>query len=259
MIATDPAPAPHPVAGAPPEPFLALRDLERRHGRDGKEFVLRVASIDLSAGARLGLMGRSGHGKSTLLETLGLLAVPSPVGSFTLSSKEGEIDVAAMTRRNDAGALTRLRAARIGFLLQDGGLLPYLDVRGNAELAVRLSGARVDRARLTDLADAMGIAPLLEKMPSALSGGERRRAAVLRALAPGGDLLICDEPTTGLDEETAAEVMTLIDVCARTAGATVVVASHDEGLMKDFGYHVARLVKRIVDGVPTATLDPVSV
>jgi putative ABC transport system ATP-binding protein len=248
-------------------PLLELEDVEMdRGGKGGGRYLLRVRALRLERGARLGLVGPSGSGKSTLLEILGLMSWPTRIGAFQLARRDANAaepphELAQLLRARDGARLTPVRASRVGFVPQDGGLLPYLDVMGNARLAARLArdagGQGLDAPEIKRLADRIGLGgPLLRRAPGVLSGGQRQRAAVLRALAAGSDLIIGDEPTGALDPSTSADVMRQIEACAAAAGAAVVLASHDETLLRAHGYRVARIVETREAGARVATLEP---
>jgi putative ABC transport system ATP-binding protein len=219
--------------------------IQRQAQPGGRAFVLEVPRFTVGRGERVGFIGASGSGKTTFLELLGLLSRPAALMRFAFTPMPGmtPLDLAGPVLRGDADRLAAIRARWIGFILQDGGLLPYLSVRENARLAVELGlGPRAfDPAGLAALAGAIGVSELLDREPAALSGGQRQRAAVLRALAPGARLLIGDEPTAALDPASAADVMDAIDETARVAGATVVLASHNESLLRRHGYRIYRI------------------
>ena len=225
-------------------PALRLTDLRltRHHPERGSDYVLDVPRFEVAPGSRCGLIGASGSGKSTFLAVLGLLGVPDEIGVFDLDpdGSGAFLDITGPMRSADMDTLSQIRARTIGFVLQDGGLLPYLSVRENAHLAARLSWGLTEaaRKRVDAAGEALGIGPLLDRMPATLSGGERQRAAVLRALAPGVRFLICDEPTAALDPSTAVSVLEAILRAAEETGATVIAASHDHRLLRRFDFDV---------------------
>lgn len=135
--------------------------------------------------------------------------------------------------------MTRYRRSHFSYILQDGGLLPYLTVGGNARLAARLAGVR-GMDGIAAFAGALGIGDLLGKKPARLSGGQRQRAAVLRGLASGAGVILADEPTAALDRENAVTAMMLL--AAMPADRTVMVSSHNEDLLVDCGFRLLRLV-----------------
>lgn len=217
----------------------------REDPSNGRVFEFSLPELTLTAGQPIGIVGESGTGKTTFLELLGLLSWPDALDQFRLRAEAlgEEIDLTGVLRDRKADETARHRARLIGFVLQKGGLLPYLTVRENARLAVELSGAPMAEgaARIEMLAGVMGIAPLLDRKPRSLSGGEAQRAGVLRALAPGVPFLIADEPTAALDPDTARAVLTAVMTCVERARATLVVASHDAPLLREFGFRILRV------------------
>lgn len=221
------------------EGLLAFEGLSlRRPPRQGaKPWRMEVAAFTLYPGARIGLIGESGSGKSTFLDFLALIARPETVGRLSLGGE----DITALVRRGKGGALAARRSRNIGYVLQDGGLLPYLSIRGNAALARSLSGRR-DLPGLEAIAAQLGILAELDKRPAHLSGGQRQRAQVLRGLATGARILLADEPTAALDAENAQR--TLQAITSAPQGSAMVVASHWPDLLRDFGFTLCRVTLR---------------
>jgi putative ABC transport system ATP-binding protein len=245
---------------------MALRDLtvERADPFTGKMFRLHVPAFDVELGARICLTGRSGSGKTTLLEILGLLAHPTTLERFDLApfGDQRMMSVLEPMRRKDATTLSAIRARMMGFVLQDGGLLPYLTIRENALLAAELAGHSrwgETRQRITEVAKLIGMAELLDRLPAKLSGGERQRAAVLRSLAPAPRILLADEPTASLDPETSEEVLGLLTHTASSFGATVIMVSHNAPLAEKFGFQICALQTEETDTEKHTTLPPMAV
>lgn len=194
-------------------------------------------------GARIGLIGESGSGKTSFLEVLGLLAWPDQIERFDFRPDAGiaAINLLPAILGRQANLLAQLRARSIGFVLQDGGLLPYLTVRENADLSATLSGAGLAVTQIEDLAEAMGLQPYLNRSQADLSGGQKQRAAVLRALAAGVPLLLADEPTAALDPGTSDAVMEAMVLSCDAVNATQIVASHNAPLLERFGFEILRV------------------
>ena len=144
----------------------------------------RCSSLRLTVrpGDRLAIVGRSGVGKSTCLDLLALTLAPTVVGHFTASFNGTVHEIGELWRRGDLAALAKLRARHIGYVLQTGGLLPFLNVRDNATLPLRLLGRKIPTAwAFADrLLEQLEIASLAKRMPAELSLGQRQRAAVRR-------------------------------------------------------------------------------
>lgn len=212
--------------------MLAIDDLRLRRGQGASAYEVRLPKLRLASGEVLAIVGGSGCGKSTLLEGIGLLLTPASVQAYTLN---GDIDVAARLTCKDEAALAALRASRIGFVLQTGGLLPYLSVRDNILLPRRLLGMPAQGARMQHGIEVLALQNLLEKRPAQLSIGERQRVAVVRALSHEPDVLLADEPTSALDPDNASRLFQLFVDLARADNMATLVVSHDWDLVRQFG------------------------
>ena len=228
-------------------PLLSLRETTRRRGTGLDSFVIEVPSFDVAAGACVAVTGASGSGKSTLLDLLGLVLRPDTSERFVLRGAGGEeTDIAALWKRGDRNALATVRAHSIGYVLQTGGLLPFLRADENIRLSRRLLGLDAEDALVARLVDVLGLDRLLRRTPQALSGGERQRVAIARALAHRPALLLADEPTAALDPGQAVTVMELLLALVREIGCTAIIVTHDWDLVQALGLEEVR-------AVPTAT------
>ncbi len=224
--------APPPVTadqyvGTPP--VVTMRDVERRYRSEDGEFILLIAALDVAPGECVSVLGPSGSGKSTLLDLLALLAAPERAGTFTFTVSGRSHDVASLWQHGRRGALTGLRARHVGYVLQTGGLLPYLTVRGNILLTRRLLRLPGDGPLLA-LAERLELRHLLGRTPGQLSVGQRQRVAVARALAHNPGLLLADEPTAALDTTLAGTVVDALLDASALVGAALVLVTHDESL-----------------------------
>ncbi len=195
----------------------------RYEAANGTLAVLRELDLDVAPGEHVAVVGRSGSGKSTLLSLLGGLEAPQE-GTLTV----GGHDLEAL----GGDALATFRRETVGFVFQHFGLLEALTAQENVELAGTLSrtGRRARRDRARDLLGAVGLGDRLDHRPHALSGGERQRVAVARALANDPDLVLADEPTGNLDDESGAVVGDLLAGLPGEHGCSVVVVTHDHAL-----------------------------
>lgn len=230
--------------------MLRLRDI----GKSRNGYRLLVPRLDLRPGQRLALVGPSGSGKSTLLDLLALVLSPDPGGTLELT-RDGRIsDIAGLWRHGRQDLLAELRSRAMGYVLQTGGLLGFLDVRRNIGLSRALLGMAED-ATVQRLAERLEIADQLHKLPAALSVGQRQRVSIARALAHAPAIVLADEPTASLDPLNAERVMQLLVAQAEEQGACIVVATHDEALAQRVGLQLQRLqVQRDRAGGVLATL-----
>ena len=195
-----------------------------RHGFDGRT-VLDVPSWRVGTGEHCLIVGPSGSGKSTLLQLLAGLAEP----------REGAIRVSGQDLSElSPAARDRFRGGSIGVLLQSFHLLDSLSVYDNVRLARRLAGRPEDRPRCREVLEDLGVAALAEARPSTLSHGQAQRVALARAVVNHPAVILADEPTSSLDDESCERVAALIEAQARSHGATLIVATHDSRLLGRF-------------------------
>lgn len=226
-----------------PTPVIELVDVQRTFPGDPPVSVLRGVNLRVDAGESLTIIGPSGSGKSSLLNVLGLLDVPTG-GTYRLDG----IDVSSLTDSER----TALRGSRLGFVFQSFHLLSHRTILENVmlaelylpESASRGGSSKTQRQkRAVDALERVGLGHRLQFTPPRLSGGERQRAAIARAIVHAPSLLLADEPTGNLDSENTASVLELFDQL-RDDGLTICMITHDE--------HVARHADRSVrmqDGV----------
>jgi ABC-type lipoprotein export system ATPase subunit len=202
----------------------AYRQAEARdHGKAGELSVLEGADLDLEPGGYLAITGVSGAGKSTLLSLLGgLERVQS--GSVAVGGR----DLPGL----DAGELARFRREVVGFVFQDFGLLGMLTALENVEMALTLAGVERGerRRRASALLGEVGLSGRLSHRPASLSGGELQRVAIARALANRPRLVLADEPTGNLDEDSAVRVLELLERLRAERGCSLIVVTHNPEL-----------------------------
>jgi ABC-type lipoprotein export system ATPase subunit len=197
--------------------LVSARDLRKTYDA-GRVRVLDGVSVEVRAGEMVALWGASGSGKSTLLHLLGGLDVPDA----------GELTVCGLDPRSEDHRL-ELRRRHLGFVFQLHNLIPDLTVAENLRVPALANGAAGDltRQRVKELAESVGIAHRLDHRIQDISGGERQRTAICRALMNSPRLLLADEPTGSLDEETGDTVFALLRQLADTRGIAVVLATHE--------------------------------
>jgi putative ABC transport system ATP-binding protein len=179
--------------------------------------VLACADLELARGETASLVGRSGSGKSTLLSVMAGVLLPD-AGTVVFDG----CDVGTL---GDAGR-ARLRARRIGVVLQRDNLIPFLSAAENVELAMTIAGARHPRHGARELLSELGLGRRLNHRPATLSGGESQRVAVAVALANEPDLLLADEVTGELDSAAAEQVMGVIFEAWRARRLSVLYVTH---------------------------------
>jgi len=206
-------------------PLLDIRNLHVTRRAGAYAFRLEVPGFALPAGSCVALLGKSGSGKSTMLDLLALALPPDGAERFAFAPSGETIDLAAAWR-GGAAVQDRTRAQHIGYVLQTGGLLPFLSVRRNIALPAEIAG-RPAPGRVEQLAARLGVAHHLDRMPHALSVGERQRVAIARALVHQPPLVLADEPTSALDPALAVEVLDLLLAETRAEGAALIIATHD--------------------------------
>ncbi len=204
-----------------------LREVIKTREAEGATFRLNVPSLQIAIGEKIALIGESGCGKSTLLDMLAFLSEPSEAGAFRFRPEAGRdpLDILDYWNNRRLDGLGEIRKARIGYVMQTGGLLPYLSVADNLALSRRLLGMPED-GTVDELARNLGIHRHLHKKPSQLSTGERQRVAIGRALAHHPSIVIADEPTASLDPIAAKKIMSLFIELVESLNITVIVASH---------------------------------
>ncbi|HEX7004707.1 MAG TPA: ABC transporter ATP-binding protein [Trueperaceae bacterium] len=205
-------------------PVLRCRSLVRSFvaGEERVE-VLRGVDLEVRSGEVAAVLGPSGSGKSTLLHLLAGLDSPSAGEIYW-----GDFPVHDYPPQ----ALAARRASFLGLVFQQHYLLEDMDVLDNVTLPGRIHG-RLDRAQGRQLLDSVGLSDRANFLPRLLSGGERQRVAVARALYGEPSVILADEPTGSLDRENARTVFHLLVELARKRGTSVVMVTHDAGLVAE--------------------------
>ena len=231
-------------------PTLSAHELTKTFGEgDIAVFAVRDVDLDLHPGEVALVDGPSGSGKTTLLLMLGGLLAPSS-GSVTV----GDTDLWAMPERRRPA----IRARQFGFVFQDFNLLSALNVLENIELAANLAGTVGARARQRAEAvlDRVGLGKRAYFRPDQLSGGEKQRLAVARALVNDPAVILADEPTANLDSGNGRQVARLLRDVANEDGRGVLIVTHDSRL-----HHIADRLLWLEDGsiraLDTLIIDPV--
>lgn len=209
--------------------MLTVTDVRKSYPTPrGELHILNGISLTLDRGEAVAIMGPSGSGKSTLLYILGALEPPN-AGRVTIDGQ----DPYALREAEQAA----FRNEHIGFVFQDHSLLPQCSVLENVlapTLVARDGDANADLARARELLTRVGLADRVDHRPSELSGGEKQRAALARALIRNPALLLCDEPTGNLDRTSADAVADLMLELHAAARTVLVVVTHSLPLAQRF-------------------------
>lgn len=221
----------------PAAPILHLSNLGKRRGEQGEvRFELRVPEFRLLAGQFAAIVGASGCGKSTLLDILAMVLKPSYCKEFWLAARDAPgtgVDIWALWNTGRENQLAEIRRRDLGYVLQTGGLMPFLSVEENIRLPVRLLGRQITSREIARLAGRLGIGAVLSKKPQYLSGGQRQRTAILRALIHQPRLILADEPTAAVDKTRAREIVNEFKTLARDRKTTIVMVTHDYDLVRN--------------------------
>jgi putative ABC transport system ATP-binding protein len=218
---------------SPKPPAIQARGLCRRFREGAREhIVLDGVDLDIRRGETVALRGRSGSGKSTLLNLIGGIDAPD-AGSVTVAG----IDLTGLAERER----TLFRREHIGFVYQAFNLVPTLNVADNVRLVLELNKVPAAKAstRIDELLAAVGLGDRADSFPDVLSGGEQQRVAIARALCHEPTVLLADEPTGNLDDDTADTVLALLDKLVRSSEHTMLIATHS--------VHVASHCDRVLE------------
>ncbi|CAN5581432.1 ATP-binding cassette domain-containing protein [soil metagenome] len=204
-----------------------------------QRIALNELSVDLYPGQLALLMGPSGSGKSTLLAVLSGLLRPDSGQVLSNNARGEEVDLWSMPDKDRE----RFRLANTGFIFQGYNLFPALSASQQLEIVLRWGGgvgSGPARRQAEEMLDKLGLLAMRKKLPSQLSGGEKQRVAIGRALVKNPQFLYCDEPTSALDWENGQSVIALLRDAAHSRGATIFVVSHDHRMLPfvDVSYHL---------------------
>jgi len=208
------------------EVLYEIKGLAKSYDQKGKQ-VIALTGVDLTinVGDLISIQGPTGGGKSTLLQMLGGLDKPTS-GSITLSGDNLE--------NMSENELAQTRSHKVGFIFQTFNLIPTLTALENVETAlVPLGISSADRwSRSVAALEAVGLGDRASHLPSELSGGQQQRVAIARALVKNPQVLLADEPTGNLDEETRDQIMDILEELWREKGLTLIMVTHDSNVAK---------------------------
>lgn len=215
-------------------PVYQLTNIRKTRGRGRDAYSFLVPSLTVEPGEKILITGPSGCGKSTLLDMLGLILRPDSADDFIFRpDPDLGRNIAWIWNSGGTEALT-LHRRHIGYVLQTGGLLPFLRVRDNIEIPRRLLGLP-DDGFLNDLSRLMDL-NFLDKFPGQISVGERQRAAIARALLTRPPVILADEPTAALDPGAAEAVLDLFVGLVKTYDLTLILVTHAPEAFSGLGF-----------------------
>ncbi len=204
--------------------IIVLEDIRRSFPTAAGEFhALKGINAKIPEGSLVILKGRSGSGKTTLLNIIGALDNPTSGKVYLEDRDMGKFS----DRRKE-----NFRRTRLGYVFQSVSLIPTMNALQNVEFSLRLAGIRRDREkRAIECLKMVGLGGRIKHMPAEMSGGEQQRVAIARAIAHRPSILLADEPTAELDSAMAAEVTKLFQEMTKREGVTIIMTTHDVGLM----------------------------
>ena len=215
--------------------ILRVENLCKTYGK-GKNEVKALDNISFSVnkGEFIAIIGPSGSGKSTLLHILGGVDKPT-------SGKVFMNDQYIYVQNDEQLAIFRRR--QVGLIYQFYNLIPILNVVENMTLPLKLDGRKVNKERVNELLELLGLADRKKHLPSQLSGGQQQRVSIGRALINAPVLVLADEPTGNLDSKSSQEIIGLLKHSNKKYGQTLIVITHDENIALQ-----ADRIIRIADG-----------
>jgi len=206
------------------ENVVSLKGVSKHYGGEGN-LIRALDNVDLRIrrGSVVSIMGPSGSGKSTLINMVGSLDVPT----------QGEVIIDNANLENlSQKELTKYRSEKVGFIFQSFNLLPNLTALENVELPMEFSDKyrKGRRERAESLLRSIGMSKRGDHFPASLSGGEKQRIAIARALANNPSIILADEPTGNLDSKTGSQIIELLKKLAKNRSKTLIIVTHDQNI-----------------------------
>lgn len=210
---------------------LEFKDISMIYGKNERAVrAVNNVSLSIDKGDFIALMGKSGCGKSTLLH----------IAAGYLKPTKGEVvlDNVVFSHLSDSKK-AKVRRSNIAFIFQFFNLFPEITIFENIAFPLKVDKRKIDKKRIESLAKWLGIYDKLNRYPGELSGGQQQRVAIARALIMNPEIIIADEPTGNLDEETSLEVLDLLKKMQNELGQTILMATHDT----DVASYANRIIK----------------
>ena len=214
--------------------------MRKTRGDNARKVRVEIPLFEVLPASFTAIVGSNGSGKSTLLDILGLILSADHADEFLLHT-DRPIHLDQLTGRKKI----HLRRNYISYVLQTGGLLEFLSIRQNISFAARLRNKSPET--IHQVAEQLGIADILDKRPGKVSGGQRQKAAIARALVQEAPIILADEPTSSLDTESAKELMATFRRLTDKTGSSLIMVTHDHDLARERADIIYRFRTEMVD------------
>ncbi|WP_197497807.1 ATP-binding cassette domain-containing protein [Vibrio scophthalmi] len=211
--------------------------------------TIQIPRFELRQGEIVSIVGANGSGKSTMLDMIAMLSTPDEAVQFALCTEMGGTQDVLTLRDSD---INRLRRNSIAYIIQSGGLLEFLTLKQNINLVTKLKKGK--QADFNDIVESLAIEKLLQNKPAQLSGGQRQKGAVARALIQQPDIILADEPTSAMDSLSAVRLMEDLTKRVENVGSSLILVSHDASLVEAFSHRIYRFAVTQVNNETISTL-----
>ena len=218
---------------------LTIQNVGYWYTTNPDDYLFKEVNLTFEKGKMYSILGQSGSGKTTFLSLLAGLDAP----------KAGEILLDGQPIQQSG--LSQYRKNAVSTIFQSYNLMTYMTARQNVQTALEISGVKVDKEKIEELFEQVGIErALIDKPVLQLSGGQQQRVAIVRALATGHDIIIADEPTGNLDEETTQEIVKIFKEIAHQQDKTVIIVTHETAVAQetDITYELKKKEFSLVNG-----------
>jgi putative ABC transport system ATP-binding protein len=222
------------------ESRIRIRRMWKTRGDNTRQVKVEIPRFEVPPASFTAIVGANGSGKSTLLDILGLILSADHADEFLLHT-----DRPIHLDRSTGREKIRLRRNYISYVLQTGGLLEFLSIRENIRFAARLRNKSL--TKINQVAEQLGISDILDKRPGKVSGGQRQKAAIARALVQEAPIILADEPTSALDTQSAGELMATFRRLTDETGSSLVMVTHDHNLARERADIIYRFKTETVD------------
>jgi putative ABC transport system ATP-binding protein len=206
--------------------LYSIKDLSKSYSQSNKKVIaLRNVTLEINRGDFISIQGPTGGGKSTLLQMLGGLEKPT---SGMIALDEDDLEKLSEAK------LTDVRARKVGFIFQNYNLIPTLTALENVQIALVPQGIKKSESERRAYAalESVALTDRAHHFPSELSGGQQQRVAIARALVKNPEVILADEPTGNLDEETRDQIIDLLVNLNKDSGITIMLVTHDSNVAK---------------------------